>query len=400
MKKRVLITIHYMEIGGVEISLIGLLKAFDYTRYDVDLFIYSHQGEYMKQIPPDVNILPEVEKYSMIERPIVEVVKKGFYAIALARIWAMIQSKVYYKFSCSTKENFSIFHYAYSNMSPLLPKINPDIEYDLAIGFLFPFHILNNKIRAKKRIGWIHTDFNSLALNSKAEYPIWDGCDYIASISRSITKSFRLVFPELGNKIVLIENILSPSFVRERAEERIVDDEIYGYNEGVTLLSIGRFSHSKNFDNIPWICKLIRDSGLNVKWFIIGYGGDLDLIQEQILKTAMQDFVILLGKKSNPYPYIKACDVYIQPSRYEGKSVTVREAQILCKPVVITDFPTSASQLQDGKDGIIVPLDNKLCAKGLIRVIQDKKLQQQIVAYLQTHDYGNEQEVEKIYQLI
>ena len=114
----------------------------------------------------------------------------------------------------------------------------------------------------------------------------------------------------------------------------------------------------------------------------------------------MEGHVIILGKRENPYPYIKACDIYVQPSRYEGKSVTVREAQMLCKPVVVTNYPTASSQIKDGVDGVIVPLDNEGCAKGLARVIMDEELRQRLVAYLQTHDYGNEAEVEKIYQLL
>ena len=113
----------------------------------------------------------------------------------------------------------------------------------------------------------------------------------------------------------------------------------------------------------------------------------------------MEEHVILLGKKENPYPYIKACDIYVQPSRYEGKSITVREAQILCKPVAITNYPTAPSQIEDGVDGVIVPLDNEGCAEGLARFIADKTLQERIVGYLRTHDYANTSEVEKIYAL-
>lgn len=114
----------------------------------------------------------------------------------------------------------------------------------------------------------------------------------------------------------------------------------------------------------------------------------------------MQEHVFILGKKDNPYPYIKACDYYIQPSRYEGKAVTVREAQILDKPVIITDFPTAKSQLNNGVDGVIVPLDNKKCAEGIINFINDRKLQRKIISYLELHNYSNAGEVEKIYQLI
>ena len=133
-----------------------------------------------------------------------------------------------------------------------------------------------------------------------------------------------------------------------------------------------------------------------MKWYIIGFGNDEELIRQRIIETGMQEHVILLGKRTNPYPYIKACDVYVQPSRYEGKSVTVREAQMLCKPVVVTSYPTASSQIQDGVDGIIVPLDNEGCARGLADFIRNKELQARITDYLRSHDYGNESEVQRI----
>ena len=166
-------------------------------------------------------------------------------------------------------------------------------------------------------------------------------------------------------------------------------------------MSIGRFTHQKNFDNIPNIARRIVEAGYdNLKWYIIGFGDDESLIRRKIAEEDMKKHVIILGKKENPYPYIKACDIYVQPSRYEGKSIAVREAQILCKPVVITNYATAHSQVQDGVDGVIVPMDNEGCAKGITNFIENKELQNNLVAYLSTHDYGNEQEVEKIYALI
>ena len=165
------------------------------------------------------------------------------------------------------------------------------------------------------------------------------------------------------------------------------------------LLSIGRYCEAKNYDNVPDICRRMREAGVDVKWFIIGYGDDT-LIRQRISEAGMDDNVIMLGKRANPYPYIKACDIYVQPSRYEGKSVTVREAQMLCKPVVVTNYPTAASQIRSGIDGLIVPMDNEGCAKALADFALNEPLQQQITEYLHTHDYGNEKEVEKIYNLI
>lgn len=400
MKPRIFIAMHYMEIGGAETALVGLLNALDPARVDVDLFLYDHRGEMMQFIPEWVNLLPQIPKYSVLERPIVELVKRGFWGIAAARMWAKRISKVAYKRSGSKLENNGGLDKMSKCTTPLLPKINPSMTYDLAISFLTPHRIVAEKVKAKKKIAWIHTDYTRVWVDAEDELKVWQKYDYVASISGDVTNTFLQVFPSLAPKIVEIENILSPKFVRKRAELEDTDKE-FRQTDKISLLSIGRYSEQKNYDNVPDICKrLIGKTKLNIKWYIIGYGGDEALIRQKIKEAGMEEHVILLGKQSNPYPYIKACDIYVQPSRYEGKSVTVREAQMLCKPVVVTNYPTAPSQIRSGVDGVIVPMDNEGCAHGLAEVICDNPLQERIIAHLKTHDYGNESEVEKIYTLI
>lgn len=400
MKPRIFIAMHYMEIGGAETALVGLLNALDPARVDVDLFLYDHRGEMMQFIPKWVNLLPQIPKYSVLERPIVELVKRGFWGIAAARMWAKRISKVAYKRSGSKLENNGGLDKMSKCTTPLLPKINQSVTYDLAISFLTPHRIVAEKVKAKKKIAWIHTDYTRVWVDAEEELKVWQKYDYVASISSDVTNTFLQVFPSLAPKIVEIENILSPKFVRKRAELEDTDKE-FRQTDKISLLSIGRYSEQKNYDNVPDICKrLIGKTKLNIKWYIIGYGGDEALIRQKIKEAGMEEHVILLGKRSNPYPYIKACDIYVQPSRYEGKSVTVREAQMLCKPVVVTNYPTAPSQIRSGVDGVIVPMDNEGCANGLAEVICDKPLQERIIAHLKTHDYGNESEVEKIYTLI
>lgn len=167
------------------------------------------------------------------------------------------------------------------------------------------------------------------------------------------------------------------------------------------LLSIGRFTEAKNYDNVPDIARRMISHGIrDLKWYIIGYGGDEPLIRRKIKEAGMEEHVILLGKRENPYPYIKACDIYVQPSRYEGKSITVREAQILCKPVVVTAYPTAASQIHNGVDGVIVPMDNEGCARGIAAFIADTQMQERITENLSRGDYANASEVNKIYKLL
>ena len=389
---------HYLELGGAEMALIGLLNALDPERVDVDLFIYSHQGPLMKFIPEWVNLLPEVKEYSMIERPMGEALRNGQFGVVAGRLLARMRHKRHIRKARFTGDDGSIMQYVGNCVTPMLPKINPEVEYDLCISFLTPHNIGRDKVRARKRLAWIHTDYSTVHVNAALELPVWGAYDYIAAISPEVHSSFIRTFPALKSKVVDIENILSSDFVRCRAEEAAVASEFSG---SVNLLSIGRFCTAKNYDNVPDIARRIVESGHpDLKWYIIGYGGDEALIRRKISEAGMEEHVILLGKKENPYPYIKACDIYVQPSRYEGKSVTVREAQMLGKPVAVTAYPTAASQINDGIDGVIVLLDNEGCARALAEFIKDNDKQRSLIEYCKNNDFSNVSEVEKIYNLL
>lgn len=395
MKKRLIIAIQYLEIGGAERSLIGLLNAIDYTRYEVDLFVYDHRGEFMSLIPEAVRLLPENPAYAAINRPIKEIVKEGHLGVALARIVSKIQYAIYHKIH-RPKEDSGIFQYVADCVTPVLPSLKGYGTYDLAISFLTPHNIVRDKVDAKRKYAWIHTDYSTISVNAPKELPVWKSFDRILAVSEGVKKTFLQTFPTLANKVEVMENILSPAFVREQADMRDASAEIPTVEGELRFCSVGRYTQAKNFDNVPFICQKLVEKGLKFKWYIIGYGGDEELIQRNIRQAGMEEVCILLGKQSNPYPYMKACDIYIQPSRFEGKAVTVREAQILAKPVIITRFATSSAQLTENVDGIIVPMDNEGAAEGIFAFARNQALQAEMTAYLKSHDYGNESEIKKL----
>ncbi len=401
-KASIFILIHYFEIGGAEISLIGLLQALDYSKYDVDLFVYSHRGELMQFIPKEVNLLPEIPEYAQIERSMKDALKAGYWKIVLRRLIAK-RRFARYKKSKNPVDNGAIFGYVFDSVTPVLPSLGYLGEYDLAISFLTPHNIVAEKVKAKKKAAWIHTDYSKIDVDAELESPVWSKFDHVVSISDQVTENFLGVFPSLKDKIIRIDNILSPKFVRERAEQippEVVNKEMLKEDGVTNLLSVGRFCYAKNYDNVPDICRRIIESGANVRWYLIGYGGDEPLIRSKIAEAGMEDRVIILGKKSNPYPYIKACDIYVQPSRYEGNSVTVREAQILCKPVVVTDYSTARNQVKDGVDGVVVPMDNSECAIGIAGLVRDRSRSVKIVDFLSENDFGNLKEGEQIDSLL
>lgn len=396
MKKKIFIFSHAMEIGGAERALLGLLNSFDYSKYEVDLFLLKHSGELMPLIPEKVNLLPEVPSYSAIMKPIVTVLRSGQIDVALGRLNGKFRAKKF-----DSKHNFSdsavAVEYSHKYTKKFMPMIS-DKEYDIAISFLTPHYFVAEKVKAKKKIAWIHTDYSYIDIDVESELKMWSVYDNIISISDDVTKAFLKKFPSLENKITVIENILSKQFIDEQVGLINIDDEFD--NSKLKLLSVGRFCEAKNFDNVPEIASIIKSKGIDFKWYIIGYGSDEDLIKSKIAEFSMEDTVIILGKKENPYPYIKACDIYVQPSRYEGKAVTVHEAQILNKPIIITDYPTAKSQLTNGFDGVIVSMDNQDCADGIAKVIQDKELQSKLIENMKSTNYSNESEIEKLYKLI
>lgn len=394
----IFINIHYLEIGGAETALIGLLQALDPKRVKVDLLLNDHRGEMMAFIPDWVNVLPAIPIYTMIERPMVELLRKGFIQLLIARLKAKWQFASYCR-KDQPQDGSAIFGYVGKYTTSVLPSLKHLGEYDLAISFLTPHHIVLNKVEAKKKICWIHTDYTNIDVNKDLELPVWDGYDYIAGVSEEVICAFCRIFPSLRKKTMLFENIISPKFVWQRALEEARPADMPNEEKTILLLTIGRYCHAKKLDEIPALCRRLNEKGHRVKWYIIGYGGDGHYIREAIDKEEMSNHVLLLGKRSNPYPYILACDWYVQPSRYEGKSVVVREAQILQKPVIITAYPTSASQVRHGVDGFVVPMPIDACAEGMSQALKDERLKEALIAYLSVHDYGNEGEVSKMYTL-
>lgn len=390
--KRILIIHSNMEIGGAESSLLGLLQSLDYSSCEVDLMLLEQTGELMQLLPSQVKLVHPPKQYESLVLPIKKALV-NYHSIGIigARLLGKLRGRTADDRTYSTKQ------YAHWYALSFLPKIQK--KYDIAISFNDPHFIVSRKVDADVKLGWLHTDFSRIHPDVELDARMWGELNGIVHISYTCKEKFDERYPQYTDKSIVVENILSKQFIELRSQETSEMSEM-NQNGTTKILSVGRFCEAKNFDSVPEICKLIRERGLNVTWYLIGYGGDEALIRQKIHEHGMEDRVIVLGKKSNPYPYIKACDVYVQPSRYEGKCVAVREAQMLGKPVIITNYATAASQLEDGVDGVIVPMDNKSCAQGIADVLCDPKLMEKLTETCKQRDYSNSQEVEKLYQLM
>lgn len=395
--RKVLISSFDMEVGGVERSLISMLNNFDYDNNEVDLMLYSHTGDFMPFLTDKVNLLNEDKKYATFRKSIGQTIKGGNISLGITRVLSKCIAKIKGKRNNLSEYGIYQMQLMWKYALPFLPNI--DKEYDVAISYLWPHYFIAEKVNAKRKIAWIHTDYSTIETDIDMDLKMWNKFDYIIAVSEECKNAFLRKYPSLKNKVKVIENITSPEFIRNMAEEEIEED--IKSDNSFKLVSVARLSHAKGIDNAVKALKILHDRGLtDIKWYVVGYGGDEEMIRKLISENNLEESFILLGKKINPYPYIKVGDIYVQPSRYEGKAVTVTEAQILNKPVLITNYPTAKSQVRDKYDGLICELSVEGIANGVENLYKNEKLRMMLDNNCRGIDYSNGYELEKLYKLI
>ncbi|MGG0729861.1 glycosyltransferase [Bacillus paramycoides] len=395
--KDILVASFDMEVGGVERSLISMLEGFDYKKYAVDLMLYRHQGDFMELVCNKVNLLEEVPQYTTFRKSIGETLKDKEYGIGFSRILSKINTRFAGKAKGIVETGYYQMQLMWKYAIPFLPKL--DKEYDVAISYLWPHYFVADKVKAKKKIAWIHTDYSTIETDIEMDLKVWNKFDYIVAVSEACKNSFLKKYSALKNKVIVMENITSPQFIRDMANEEI--DTPMLLDNRFKVITVARLSHAKGIDNAVRALRILKDKGYeNIAWYVVGYGGDETMIKNLIRDLKLENSFVLLGKQINPYPYIKEADLYVQPSRYEGKAVTVGEAQILAKPVLITNYTTANSQVKNGVDGYITELSVEGIADGIEKLYRDAIVRKQLANNCSNTDYSNKYELNKLYEII
>ena len=166
------------------------------------------------------------------------------------------------------------------------------------------------------------------------------------------------------------------------------------------VLSIGRLTRQKGYDFAIDAVKILKEKYSDIHWWIIGAGELEEQLKKQVKDNELEEYITFLGLRANPYPYIRSCDLLVQPSRWEGKSVVLDEAKILAKPILATNYSTIKDQLKDKKEGLITDISPNAIAEGIIELRENPPLYKSIQSYLDKHEYGNEREVAQYYKLL
>lgn len=399
MKKKILIVSSNLNIGGVQKSLISLLNSFDTENYDVDLLLLRKEGVWLEQLPQDIRLLEPLTyfnyaflyKDNLLKRVFNLVLKENI-SVVLYNLWYIFIGLISNNIGRSRQKYWNKSNKYFSGIKE---------EYDAAIGFSggLSGYFIVDKVKANKKIYWLHSDYRVLKRDHDIDKKYFDKIDYFVAVSEKVEDIFIGIFPEFNLKTKVMYNITSIDNLK-----RLASNDTYfvkeDSNSKIKLISIGRLDSNKGFDLAINVCKRLIEDGYDIRWYVLGEGPERKKLTKQIKDNKIENRFTLLGQKSNPYPYIDKADIFVHPSRFEGKSVAVDEAKILAKPILITNYPTVNDQITNNKNGIIVPISEEGLYSGLIKLINDTNLRNTLINNLKIESQGSESEINKLYELL
>lgn len=387
-KERVAFVHGPLVVGGAEKALINMLRFFDYDRYDVTLWLRDDSGPMQVQVDPRVTIKYWGEHLAQnYGKYVKELLKGGKWGTLARSLCCRFLSKL---FLHDWHRNFK---YYIKSLPPLSEEC-----YDAAISYHSLVRddilVLDYAVKAKQKMGWIH---GACRHDPRKDYfrPFtieYDRLDHIFCVSESVRDIFLGKYPSLADRTSVMYNLQDFQRIRELAREE--PDVPY---DGLTLATVGRLAKEKGQDLIPKIARRLREGGYRFTWYIVGDGDNRETIEKEIEIQGVGECVKLLGNKMNPYPYIKNCSLYVQPSYSEGFCLTTFEAKILNKPVVVTDVPVMRELFAEGEAIICQPTVESLTV-GIRQAIE--RLPELQSRHFDFTDAYNTKELEKLYQVI
>lgn len=385
---------NHLHCGGAEKALVSLLRTIDYSKYKVDLLLFKREGMFLDHLPNEVKLLDPPSDYRYFDmsmtRALLECLKSRKLGLAIARLKAGMIIKI--ERNPARREQL-----VWRQLTRALPFIHTN--YDAAIGYLEknPVYYCIEKVEAKVKLGFIHNDYVMLGMDPKLDHRHFQRLDYLVTVSEECASVLKRTFPMYSNKVRVIHNIVSPSAISQLS---LLPKPLLPKKGGITIISVGRLTAQKGFDMAIEACRILINYGYDVRWYVVGEGKDRRKLEEQIQREQLQERFLLLGLEDNPYPLIRQADLYVQTSRFEGKSIAIDEAKILGKPIVVTNFSTATDQITHEHNGLIVEQNAQAIALGVERLIVDQSLSERFVKCLANEELGTEEEIDKLYSFL
>ncbi|MCH4005432.1 MAG: glycosyltransferase [Lactobacillus crispatus] len=348
--KKILVIAKSLGGGGSEVALVEFLNHLDERKYDVTVLLLDKDTEYSYRLKKKTKI-----KY-------IEFDNKFYHS--LASMYAL-PGKIIKKMRLN--KYFPIY-----NLLAKHSKTSGLSHYDIAIDFYgygaFTTAFLALNVEADKKAFWLHDEQMPWITNVERYF---NDYDKIFGVSKAIKNSFDDMYPEYKEKSNIFYNVINLENILKKSTEfypKEIKKNVFN------IITVGRLTEQKGYDISIKAAKRLRDEEIHFKWFAIGEGKDRRKLEKLIQKFNLNDKFILLGRRDNPYPYIKACDLFVLPSRHEGYSVALVEARTLGKCIITSDFPANMEQIKDGKNGLISKLNDEDLANCIKEIYLNPKL--------------------------
>lgn len=391
MKKKLIFITEALWIGGIETALVNLLNRLDYNRFDVTCLVLRDSLDVADRITPQCRLIVSDRQhkvtfpkgygckrlYNIMEEPQNAAKFRRFIWFALRVVFRAAEARCYASY---VKKQLKGEHFdtavIYSDRAA-----ETAVRAVSADRFLMFYHH-----------GAMRREYHDAYGYRKA--------DKVIAVSPALAEKLRAYRSKYADKIISVNNIIDIDGVREKG----LDIPTVKFSaDCFNIVSCGRLSHAKGMDIAVDACaKLVADGFTGFHWYIVGGGPEESALREQIMPLGLEDCVSLLGMQSNPYPYIRCADLYVQPSRFEAFGLTIREAQVLTVPVLSTRTDGSAELISDGETGLLCESDADSIAAAIIRLYNAPKLRESIQAELQSHDFerDNSAILNQLYSLL
>lgn len=384
MKKRILFVLTNLDTGGIIRSLQNFLNCYDSSIIDVDVFALTHQGAFRGELKK-CNVLP-------CHRLLDASIARYEYQQGFAKIESLI-----------TKLLDKVTHYRFqSRLFKIVANgLIKNKHYDAVIGFSegVPTQFVSVMNHSNK-IGWIHCDYSSyMRLNGlTSEMGTYQKLQHIICVSNYTRKSFIETYPSLSDRTTFIYNVIDEVMMISKADESVEES----FNDDCfNIVSVGRIDPVKRLSVIPELAARVSGAGLKIRWYIIGPKGtqeEYELLYNNINKYHVENVVLPLGEKANPYPYISKAKLLVNTSISEACPYVINEAKILKTPILCPDFGSAKEFITNGTYGYSIPIEQM--ADYIIKLVQEPWELQRMKNNLNGFYYDNESILRSIYSLI
>ena len=400
MKKKLLFVINTLSRAGAETALLALLNSLDPEQVKVSLFVLMGQGELVPELPGYVRVLNKsIQSESVLTAAGRKYMARTMGKAMLSR--GTILRKFPYMVSQTAamvkRGRFSVEKLLWPVLAEGAPRLEE--EFDLAVAFLEggSAYYVANFVKAKKKAAFIHIDYAQAGYNRKIDGDCYLKFDRIFTVSKEIQEPFLNIYPELAQRMDVFHNILDVQRIYRLSKEPggFPDDF-----DGVKILTVGRLKAQKALEVSIDAMRLLKDSGVKARWYVLGEGDQRAFLENYIRQQGLERDFILMGAVGNPYPWFAQADLYVHCSRFEGKSIAIKEALLLGCPVVVSDCSGNREQLTDGVNGQLCQLSADEIARTIRQLLADPERMERYRRAASEQGVHQCNELNKLYELL